>query len=197
MKIIKQAAEAIIYKNNDRVIKERISKGYRIKYIDDKLRKFRTRREAKLLEKIDNAPKVFSVNDKKMTIEMEFINGKLLKDILDKAKDRNNLLNEIGQSIARMHDKNIIHGDLTTSNMILKDKVYFIDFGLGFTSHKIEDKAVDLHLLKQALESKHYSHFEESFKSVLEGYRISKNSKDVVERLKSVEKRGRYKRKNG
>ena len=61
MKIIKQAAEAIIYKNNDRVIKERISKGYRIKYIDDKLRKFRTRREAKLLEKIDNASFNFSL----------------------------------------------------------------------------------------------------------------------------------------
>jgi TP53 regulating kinase-like protein len=196
MKIIKQAAEAIIYRNNDIVIKERIKKGYRIKYIDDKLRKSRTRREAKLLEKVDNAPKVFSVNDKKMTIEMEFIDGKLIKDILDKAKNRNELLKEIGQSIAKMHDDNIIHGDLTTSNMILKDKVYFIDFGLGFVSHKIEDKAVDLHLLKQALESKHYLHFEESFKSVLEGYKTSKNSKDVVERLKSVEKRGRYKRKN-
>jgi Kae1-associated kinase Bud32 len=95
-----------------------------------------------------------------------------------------------------MHDKDIIHGDLTTSNMILKEKVYFIDFGLGFNSTRIEDKAVDLHLLRQAFESKHYKHFEEFFKEVLEGYKLSKNWKEVLNRLEKVEMRGRYKRKN-
>jgi Kae1-associated kinase Bud32 len=81
--------------------------------------------------------------------------------------------------------------------MILKDnKVYFIDFGLGFVSLKIEDKAVDLHLLKQALESKHYKVFEDCFNSILKGYKKSVNYEDVMERLKKVEKRGRYKRKN-
>jgi len=196
MKIIQQAAEAIIYQKGNKVIKERVRKGYRIKDIDDKLRKFRTRRETKLLRKVENSPKVFSVDDKKMIIEMEFIKGDLIKDILDETKKRNNLLVEIGNSIAKMHDDNVIHGDLTTSNMILRNKVYFIDFGLGFTSTKIEDKAVDLHLLKQALESKHYKHFEESFEEVLEGYKLSKNYKEVLDRLKIVEKRGRYKRKN-
>ncbi len=80
----------------------------------------------------------------------------------NKAEDKNNLLNsifkEIGNLIGKMHNQNIIHGDLTTSNMIVNSnekKIYFIDFGLSFFSEKIEDKAVDLHLLKRALESKH------------------------------------------
>lgn len=196
MKIIKQGAEAILYLEDNCLIKERIKKSYRIEDIDKKLRKFRTRREAKLLQKTENTPKVFDMNDKNMIIKMEFIDGKLLKDILDdlNKNKRNLLLREIGGKIAKMHDKDIIHGDLTTSNMILKDKVYFVDFGLGFDSRKIEDKAVDLHLLKQALESKHYKHFEESFKEVIEGYKLSKNWKEVLKRLEKVEKRGRYKK---
>ena len=195
MKIIKQGAEAILYKEGNYLIKERIKKSYRIEDIDEKLRKFRTRREGKLLQKTENSPKVFEVDDKKMIIKMEFIDGELIKDILDNLKKdkRNNLLREIGGKIAKMHDKDIIHGDLTTSNMILKDKVYFIDFGLGFDSGKIEDKAVDLHLLRQALESKHYKHFEESFKEMIEGYKLSKNWKEVLNRLEQVGKRGRYK----
>ena len=76
--------------------------------------------------------------------------------------------------------------------MILKDnKIYLIDFGLGFFSSKIEDKAVDLHLLKQALESKHYENFEKYYKVILDNYK----HKDVIKRLEKVELRGRYKRK--
>ena len=197
MKIIKQGAEAIIYKEDNYLVKERIKKSYRIDGIDIRLRKYRTRGEAKLLQKVENSPKVFDVDEKNMKIKMEFIDGKLIKDILDDLnKDKRNLiLREIGGKIAKMHDDDIIHGDLTTSNMILKDKVYFIDFGLGFISNKVEDKAVDIHLLRQALESKHYRHFEESFNEVLEGYKLSKNWKEVLKRLEKVEKRGRYKRK--
>jgi Kae1-associated kinase Bud32 len=71
--------------------------------------------------------------------------------------------------------------------------LYFIDFGLGFESAKIEDKAVDLHLIKQALEAKHFQHAGEFFKHVLEGYKTSKNYKETIKRLELVEKRGRYK----
>ena len=78
--------------------------------------------------------------------------------------------------------------------MILKrDKVYFIDFGLGFNSHRIEDKSVDLHLIKQALEAKHFSNWKTFFQSIEEGYGYFKDSKKVLEQLEKVEKRGRYK----
>src|SRR3989344_5818434 len=198
MRIIKQAAEAIIYRHGNEVIKERIKKAYRIDDIDLKLRKSRTRKEAKLLEKVENAPKVLGADEKRMKIRMEFIDGKLVKNVLDgmDKKRRSLILREIGGKIARMHDNDIIHGDLTTSNMIIKDKIYFIDFGLGFISNKIEDKAVDMHLLRQALESKHCKHSEESFKEILEGYKLSKNWREVLNRLEKVEKRGRYKNKN-
>jgi len=79
--------------------------------------------------------------------------------------------------------------------MILKDKnIYFIDFGLGFFSIKLEDKAVDIHLFRQALESKHYKTAEECFKYIVEGYKKeSKDFNEVMNRLEKVEKRGRYK----
>ncbi len=196
MKIIQQGAEAILYQEKNKLIKHRIPKSYRIKEIDDKLRKFRTRREGKILEKASiNVPKVFKIDDNNMKIEMEFIPGKLLKDILDdlSISQRNKICKQIGEEISKLHEQNIIHGDLTTSNMIYYDKkIYFIDFGLSFFSHKIEDKAVDLHLLKQALESKHYKHFESTFKTILSAYK----NKEVLSRLEVVEKRGRYKRKS-
>ena len=71
--------------------------------------------------------------------------------------------------------------------------LYFIDFGLGFNSHRIEDKAVDLHLIKQALEAKHFENWKTLFQSIKDGYKHSKDSKKVLEQLEKVEKRGRYK----
>jgi len=198
MKIIGNGAEACIYLDNNKVIKERVKKGYRLKEIDDKIRSFRTKREAKLLSKLDFVPEVLEVDDKK--IFMEFVKGEVVKDFIDDVSknERSKIMEDIGANVSKMHSKDVIHGDLTTSNMILdkNSKVKFIDFGLGFVSKKVEDKAVDLHLLKQALESKHYRHFEELFDCFLEGYKKSNEDfDDVMKRFEKVEKRGRYKRK--
>jgi len=200
MKQIQRGAEAVLYLNdNGNLIKERIKKGYRIKQIDHKLRKFRTRREAKILRRqIVPRPKVISVDETETKIEMEFLKGNLVRDILNNLSEKQEVLlcREIGKNVAVLHDHNIIHGDLTTSNMILKNNnLFFIDFGLGFTSEKIEDKAVDMHLLKQALEAKYYNHFKKDFKIILGTYKQSKTYPQVVERLKQVESRGRYKKR--
>ena len=227
-KIIQQGAEAIIFKKNNVVIKMRPKKSYQIKEIDDKIRKLRTRSEGKLLaksQKVIPTPKVIDVNEESKEITMDFIDGKKLSDHLNNfdLKKQKTVFHLIGESIAKLHDSNIIHGDLTTSNMILVEnkltnqssgrvgrdtsqkggrwgrrrkkflEVYFIDFGLGFQSHKIEDKAVDLHLLKQALEAKHFKTWKILFKEFLKSYSTSKDSKKVLERLKAVERRGRYK----
>jgi len=99
----------------------------------------------------------------------------------------------LGEQVLILHLSDLIHGDLTTSNVILKNgEIFIIDFGLGFVSKKIEDKAVDLHLLKQALEAKHFENWELLFESFLERYEFEEGKK-VVERLEVVEKRGRYK----
>ena len=193
MKLIKQGAESIIILDKGKIIKHRIKKSYRIKEIDEKIRKSRTRSEAKLLGKSPvRVPKILNVDEKDMKIEMQYLNGELLKDIFDKLKEKErlNLCKALGEEISKLHSAEIIHGDLTTSNLILKDdKLYFIDFGLGFFSNKTEDKAVDLRLLKQALESKHYKSFPKSYNKILKHYK----HKDVLKRLEKVEGRGRYK----
>ena len=198
-KIIQRGAEALILLDKNEVIKKRIKKSYRLPEIDEEIRKLRTRSEGKLIEKAGKfamVPHLKKVDEKAKEITMEFINGKKLSDNLDgfDLQKQKEICDQIGKSIAKIHDADIIHGDLTTSNMILKgNEIYFIDFGLGFHSHKTEDKAVDLHLLKQALEAKHFMHWQALFNSVLQGYSSSKNSKLVLEQLKKVEARGRYK----
>ena len=223
-KIIAQAAEAIIIQEGNKIIKRRLKKGYRIPEIDEKLRKLRTRVEAKLLEKsckLISVPKVIKVDEKTKEIEMEFIDGRKLSENLDKLKNKFEIMVQVGKEVAKLHDNNIIHGDLTTSNIILVEnenekiinkttnsinqsvsnskliknsfKVYIIDFGLGFTSSRIEDKAVDLHLIKQAVEAKHFKYHEKLFTSFLKGYKTSKEAEKVLKQLEAVELRGRYK----
>ena len=92
--------------------------------------------------------------------------------------------------LKKIHDLNIVHSDLTTSNMIVCDgQVHFIDFGLSYTSYKIEDKAVDLHLLERALDSYHYN------VSVMPHVLAAYDDAEVLDRLDQVERRGRYKMK--
>ncbi|MFC1775176.1 KEOPS complex kinase/ATPase Bud32 [Nanoarchaeota archaeon] len=197
--IMSQGAEAIIRKDGNKIVKERLVKDYRIKEIDIPLRKFRTKREAKVLMKLKNlgvpCPSVFSVDDKNMTIEMEFLDGPKVRDILK--ENISTLSKEIGTLVGVLHEKNIIHADLTTSNMIyFQEKVHLIDFGLSFFSETDEDKAVDLHLLRRALESKHYEVFNESWKLILDSYKeTNPNHDSVLKRLEKVESRGRHKKK--
>ncbi|MEW5897248.1 MAG: RIO1 family regulatory kinase/ATPase [Nanoarchaeota archaeon] len=122
---IAQGAEAIVYKDSNDVIKERFSKKYRLSHLDESLRKFRTRREAKLLRKLEElnfpAPRLKEFSDKRMSIVMDFIPGEKLKDVLKGAEGGDNykqLAREIGQKVGQLHENNIIHNDLTTSNMI-------------------------------------------------------------------------------
>ncbi|MEN7982727.1 MAG: KEOPS complex kinase/ATPase Bud32 [Nanoarchaeota archaeon] len=199
-------AEAIIYKKDNLVIKKRVKKSYRISEIDDKIRKLRTRGEAKLIERLSKiilVPKISKSSEISKEIVMEFIEGKKLSEHLNNFSlfEQKKIVGKIGESVSKLHNANIIHGDLTTSNMILKEEVgcrksdirlYFIDFGLGFHSVKIEDRAVDLYLLKQALEAKHFENFKILFSEFLKNYK-SKNREKILEQLGKVEKRRRYK----
>jgi len=164
--------------------------------LDEKLRKLRTRSEAKIIEKVARiipVPKLISSDDDKKEIVMEHIAGKKLSDNLEKLPVTL-ICKQIGKSLAKLHDLGIIHGDLTTSNLILKNKeVYFIDFGLGFHSNKIEDKAVDLHLIKEALEARHPKIHEKAYKAILAGYKSSKDYQKTIKQLERVKARGRYK----
>lgn len=202
LKILQHGAEALIILDEDTVIKKRIKKSYRLPQIDEEIRKLRTRSEAKLLlkaSKVIDVPEIKNVNEECNEICMELLRGKRLSEHLDsfQLNEQKEICRVIGKNIARLHDSDIIHGDLTTSNMILFEnkemKVFFIDFGLGFSSHKVEDKAVDLHLLRQALEAKHFRNWKSLFEEIVRGYEESKNHESVLEQFKKVEKRGRYK----
>ncbi|RLG18856.1 Kae1-associated kinase Bud32 [Nanoarchaeota archaeon] len=194
---ISRGAEAIVFIENGIVVKRRLKKGYRIPEIDIELRKLRTRHESRLMERAItygvSVPRVIDVNEQNYEIRMEFVSGDTVRDILSK-ENYKIIAKMIGSSVTLLHDANIIHGDLTTSNMILKDgKLFLIDFGLGFYSDKVEHKAVDLFLLKQALESKHPNI--PVFEHVLSSYQA--NQKELIlKRLDDVSKRRRYTSKN-
>ena len=202
MKLIQQGAEAKIYltKENN-ILKSRLPKSYRHPTLDKFLIIRRTRRETKILQKAHilkiNVPTIIHADSQ--NIQMKYIEGDRLSQTLNsygKAK-QNNTMQKLGKQVAKLHENNIIHADLTTSNVILrtqgKPKIFLIDFGLSYISTKTEDKAVDLHLIKQALLAKHHQNHEQLFTAFCKGYK-NKDSTAILERLETVEQRGRYKR---
>ena len=200
--IISAGAEALIKRNGEKIIKERISKSYRHPELDKQIIKRRTKAETKILKKASEIVPVPVPEEqtKENIIVMPEIKGDKLSQKLDAYPQelQEKIMFKIGQSISKLHEEGIIHGDLTTSNMIyVKDenKVYFIDFGLGFLNGKYEDKGVDIHLLKQALEAKHFKHWQILFKEFEVGYRSINptEAEKVFDRMKAIEKRGRYK----
>jgi bifunctional N6-L-threonylcarbamoyladenine synthase / protein kinase Bud32 len=185
-----RGAEAIIMREGEQVSKERMKKEYRLEQIDDRIRKSRTRKEPKLLAAARSAgistPEVKKVMAEEYKFFMEFISGEPLCTIIE---EEAHYAEDMGRLVRRLHDANIIHGDLTTSNIIVKDRrLFFIDFGLGGISRKAEDKATDLLLLKKALNANHSSMFKELWDVVISAYGES----EVLARLETAEKRGRY-----
>ncbi len=198
--IIARGAEAVLIRKDSHLLKRRIPKKYRHPALDAQLRTRRTKQEARILEKASklvSVPRVLHVREDE--IDMEFIPGKVLSENLDSfpQKQQSEIAQSLGEDVARLHGVNIIHGDLTTSNLILKGKqIFFIDFGLGFHSERIEDKAVDVHLLQEALKSKHFRIAEKFFAIFAQAYSKNyKKGREVLARMKEVESRGRYKKK--
>ncbi len=210
--LMKKGAEANLYLENFEkvlhsagegkiVVKERIPKEYRIKEIDEKLRASRTSLETKLLSDAKRAgvktPTVYEVNLQKMQIIMEFIAGPQVKNVLKNPRfSDKELCRLIGKYIARLHRAGIVHGDLTTSNMILTEKgeLFFVDFGLGEYNPSMEARGVDLHLLKRALQSVHFKIADSVLREALRGYKeeFGAGAGEIIKRAEDIEKRGRY-----
>lgn len=198
MTIISQGAEAILEREGNFLHKKRILKSYRIENIDSTLRRSRTKKEEKVLKQARElgipVPKVYPSRDK-FVIIMDYIESVRLRDKIEEKSAGIVELKIVGEWIAKLHDAFIVHGDLTTSNILMtsENKLFLIDFGLSYTTKRIEDFAVDIHLLEQALESTHYKTKEELFNSFLEGYKQSQNYDEVLTRLNVVRSRGRNK----
>lgn len=146
-------------------------------------------------------PVIYDLDKFESTIVMERITGNPVNEIFEGLKksgstdfpQMKNLCKKIGESIAKLHNCKIIHGDLTSSNMILlDDDVFFIDFGLGMVSDLVEDKGVDLLVFKKAISGIHHTISEECFKSILQGYQDAHDYSAVVDKVMEIEGRGRY-----
>jgi Kae1-associated kinase Bud32 len=197
--LIAKGAEANLYLEDGNLIKHRIKKDYRAVELDLRLRKSRTQREAKLLKNASRAgvpvPRVHGVDLGDKKIVMEFIEGKLAKDMIPLLGDEGvgKIAERIGRMIAKLHSYNIIHNDLTTSNMLLKDdELFLIDFGLGVTSTRMEDKAMDLVVLKKSLKAAHTDKYDLIWNYLLRGYKTSKDYNGILKRIAIIEKRARY-----
>lgn len=225
IEILKQGAEAKLflgdYHGQPCLIKERFAKLYRHPDLDKQLTKERMRSETKALARCHAAgilvPRVFNMDLDTRRIYMEYFGrSRTVKQHIialstntepedqELAAQLETLAKQIGEVIGRMHSNNIIHGDLTTSNMLLEPKpddtsdsfteysLVMIDFGLAHYHTSAEDKGVDLYVLERALLSTH-SAFPQLFDHILVAYRLANASgcQEVIGKYEEVRARGR------
>ncbi|CAG9571154.1 unnamed protein product [Danaus chrysippus] len=229
LKILKQGAEAKLYICNylgkPTLIKERFRKHYRHPDLDTSITKERIKNEARSIVRCKSAgiktPSLYLVDFERRRIYMQHFERSItVKDFLiyykkvnHSAGDNNSLdslVKSIGETVRKLHDNNIIHGDLTTSNMLLIEKepsdveddtrwlnnknieLVLIDFGLSFIDSSSEDKGVDLYVLERALLSTH-NDYHNLFEKILTAYKCysKSNIKEVISKFEDVRARGR------
>lgn len=206
MRLIAKGAEADLWLDPDwngrrAILKRRVEKSYRHPEIDRELRRMRTLREAEIIHRAKRAgvptPIIYQVNPEEATMVMEYVEGRRLRDVVGELTpdERRRLFRVAGRQAGRLHKAGVIHGDLTTSNMILEEgRVVFVDFGLAELSEEEEKRGVDLHLMRRMLLSTHFDHAEELLSSFLQGYReeMGEEADAVLRRMEEIARRGRY-----
>ncbi|KAM6319311.1 EKC/KEOPS complex subunit TP53RK [Podargus strigoides] len=212
LQLVQQGAEAHVYRGlflgRAAVAKIRVPKRYRHPALEERLSRRRTAQEARSLLRCRRtgiaAPAVYFVDYVTNSIYLEDIVDSIsvqdhINSIQRSGNDTSSLLilaEKMGELLARMHDEDIIHGDLTTSNILLRPPIekldlVLIDFGLSFISGLPEDKGVDLYVLEKAFLSTH-PNTEMMFEALLKSYAAtSKKSGPVIKRLDEVRLRGR------
>ena len=205
--IISVGAEAALIRgemwDNDVVFKLRYPKPYRDKNLDEHLRRTRTSYEAKLIGEAKlkgiPVPSILYVDPFNGLLVLEYIKGKKLKERLEglDSSSSRKIFKNIGRYVGILHSGGIVHGDLTTSNIVItKDnRVFFIDFGLGEFSNELEKQGVDVHLMLRALESTHPTMVSSLFKAFVEGYKSVRGeewSNKILAKIEEIRLRGRY-----
>ncbi len=187
---IGRGAEAVITLEKGVVKKCRLPKSYRQPELDRRIRQERTIREARITSEARRhgvlTPIICDVS--RFELKMEHIEGQKLKDAISRE-----LSEKVGEMVGRLHLGGIIHGDLTTSNMILvRGEICLIDFGLSFHDKSTEAQGVDVHVFFQTLESTH-DRSEKLIEAFQVGYtRIYPEAWEVLKRVKEIKARGRY-----
>ncbi len=203
MKILGRGAEAVLVleeRGKERVVrKDRVRKGYRIAQLDFLLRKRRTKAEASLMSWAAragvNAPRVWDTGEDFIT--MEYIEGESVKESFESMseKKREEICRKIGEAVGKLHSAGIMHGDLTTSNMIVRGQhLYLLDFGLGKRTTRTEDFATDLLLLMESLKAAHFRFLDSAWRNIIKAYKHNyTNSTTVLKRVEKIALRRRYK----
>jgi len=197
VELLFKGAESNIYLtkwyNKKAISKIRIPKIYRHRVLDDDLRRRRTISESKMITLAKEfglrTPYIYFVDPFRAEIVMEYISGTRASKVLTSS-----ICNEIGRFVSTLHLFNIIHGDLTPANFIVNRKITMIDMGLSFHSTRREDKAMDIRLFKEILNSTYQRYYTEFFGDFLAGYK-SVNSKElekILQRMDEIETRKRY-----
>lgn len=183
------------------LIKRRGEKRYRHPELDREIRRARTIHEASIIHRAKEAgvptPLIYQVDPEAATIVMEFVEGDRVRDTVESMADdeRRSLFASIGGLAGQLHKAGIVHGDLTTSNIIkTRDGIVFIDFGLSEVSVETEKRGVDLNLMRRMLTSTHFRHAEELFCAFKEGYRraLGGEADEALDRMEEIVRRGRY-----
>lgn len=188
-----RGAEAVITFHEGNAEKHRVSKRYRVPALDKRLITERTRAEARLIHaaRKGGVPTPIISDITSDTIVMEQVRGTLLTEALSEEA-----LREAGRVIGLLHRAEIMHGDLTTSNLILREsdkKCVLIDFGLALATNEIEQRGVDIHVLFQTLESTAPERAESLKAAFIVGYSATFNGAgEVIAREHEIELRGRY-----
>ncbi|MEW5307650.1 MAG: hypothetical protein WDW38_011384 [Sanguina aurantia] len=205
-KLISQGAEArvweTIFLGRPTVVKQRFTKMYRHPVLDAKLTVTRLKGEVRSLMRARKlgvlTPVLYYVEHEANCIYMEQVQGVSIKQQLSDSslseEDVRGLMFKVGAVVASMHDGGLIHGDLTTSNLMVRtsDKaVVVIDFGLSVNSTLPEEKGVDLYVMERAMGSAHSEH-KGLFDQVLDSYKKhSKQWSATCNRFAEVRMRGR------
>jgi len=207
MKLLQRGAEADLFLgfwHGLRVVRKiRVNKSYRIPVLDLALRQTRTVHEALIMHEAKKAgvptPFIYMVDLEATEIVMEYIEGIRLREFLEGATSemRIRLCTVLGEEIGKLHNYNIVHGDLTTSNAIVVGRVrlVLVDFGLSEFSQELEKRGVDILLGQRVFQSTHHSYGVECYHALLEGYRNEVGSslaEQVEARVKEIARRGRY-----
>jgi len=201
MQLISQGAEAKLFKTeylgNAVIVKERQPKKYRNPKLDSRIIAERTKAECSLIRAAQKAgirtPLILKAEPKENKIWFEFIEGKSLKKTLSEKTKAKKFCEEAGKIVAKLHSAGIIHGDLTTSNIMLHNEgLVLLDFGLGKHAQKMEDYAVDLLVFKKTFMATHFE-IPAAWKALENAYiKAFSQGNAVLSQIQKIEARARY-----
>ena len=179
------------------VVKRRLPKAYRHPELDARIRRERTRNEALITAEAHAAgvptPRVLDVDVPASTLLLEAIEGATLRDALRGPGNHLAQCRAFGAIVGRLHGAGLVHGDLTTSNVLVTSEgPALIDFGLAQRSREVEDCGVDLSLVERTFAATHPDR-PEFHAAFIEGYQSSFPDADAaLQRARDVRGRGRY-----